>query len=171
MNAEQTEESSKQGLSAYRPLIVLILLSALSSFSLQFSRTGPGDVMSGMHDFMGQFLMIFSMFKLFDLSGFADGFETYDLLAGRFRPYGFVYPFLELGLGLAYLARWQLNVVYIATIVVMLFGAIGVIAALKKGLDLNCPCMGTVLDVPLSTVTLTEDVGMALMAFAMLALP
>ena len=47
-------------------------------------------------------------------------------------------------------------------------GAVGVVRALKRGLDINCPCMGSVLDVPLSTVTLTEDIGMGLMAAVML---
>jgi hypothetical protein len=47
-------------------------------------------------------------------------------------------------------------------------GAIGVIRALKAGLDVRCACMGTVLDVPLSTVTLTEDIAMGLMALSML---
>ena len=52
--------------------------------------------------------------------------------------------------------------------IIMGVGAIGVIRALRKGLDLRCACMGTVLDVPLSTVTLSEDIAMGLMACAML---
>jgi hypothetical protein len=168
MNESSETEKTKNGFSAYRPLIVLILLSALSALCLQASRGEGGGLMSGMHDFMGMFLVIFSMFKLFNLSGFADGFEKYDLLAKRFRPYGLLYPFLELGLGLAYFARFQLNAIYMVTMGLMLFGAVGVIRALKQGLDINCPCMGTVLNVPLSTVTLTEDFGMALMALVML---
>lgn len=120
-----------------------------------------------MHDFMGFFLVVFSMFKFFDLSGFADGFQMYDLLAKRFRPYAYVYPFVELGLGLGYLAQWHLPVIYGMTIAVTLFGAAGVIHALRRGLDVRCACMGTVLKVPLSTVALTEDLGMAAMAAAM----
>jgi hypothetical protein len=113
--------------------------------------------------------VIFSMFKLFDLRGFADGFQMYDLLAKPFRSYAYVYPFIELSLGLGYLAAWNLPVVYGATIAVMLFGALGVVRALRKGLDLHCACMGTVLKVPLSTVALTEDLGMAAMAGIMWA--
>jgi hypothetical protein len=163
-----TNENHKRGWSAYLPLITLIVLSALSSSAMQLRGVNGGGLMSGMHDFMGMFLVTFSLFKLFDLPGFADGFAKYDLLAKRFRPYGLIYPFFELGLGLAYFARWQLPVVYPATIGLMLFGAAGVLTALNKGLDINCPCMGTVLDVPLSTVTLTEDFGMALMALLMM---
>lgn len=121
-----------------------------------------------MHNFMGFFLVVFSMFKFFDLSGFADGFQMYDLLAKPFRPYAYVYPFIELALGLGYLSQWEPPVIYGTTIVVMLFGAAGVIRALAKGLDLECACMGTILHVPLSTVALLEDFGMAAMALSML---
>ena len=69
--------------------------------------------MSWMHDFMGFFLVVFSMFKLFDLEGFADGFQMYDPLARPIRPYAYLYPFVELGLGLGYLAHWQPHVIYI----------------------------------------------------------
>ncbi len=58
--------------------------------------------------------------------------------------------------------------VYAVTIIVMIFGSIGVFRALFKGLDIECACMGTVLHVPLSTVALLEDLGMALMAAIML---
>jgi hypothetical protein len=93
----------------------------------------------------------------------------YDLLAQRVRAYGYVYPYLELALGLAYLSFFLPAFTYVATIVLFLFGAIGVIRALRAGLDIECPCMGSVLSVPLSTVTLTEDLGMVLMAAVMLA--
>ena len=71
------------------------------------------------------------------------------------------------GTGLGYLAQRQLALVYGATIVVMGFGALGVIRALRRNLDVECACMGTVLKVPLSTVALTEDLGMVAMAGAM----
>jgi hypothetical protein len=60
------------------------------------------------------------------------------------------------------------SVIYVATIAVMVFGSLGVIRALTKGLDIECVCMGTVLSVPLSTVALVEDLSMAVMAGAML---
>jgi hypothetical protein len=125
---------------------------------------------SAMHDFMGLFLLLFSMLKLFDLPGFADGFQKYDLLAGRSRGYALLYPFLELSLALGYLSRWQPEAVYLATLILMTFGALGVFQALAKGSDLQCACMGSSLNVPLSTVAVVEDVGMAAMALAMLLL-
>ncbi|MGJ8724450.1 MAG: MauE/DoxX family redox-associated membrane protein [Roseibacillus sp.] len=151
----------------YIPLIVLIALAILAAAAKQV-HYGAWDGKMAMHDFMGLFLLSFSMLKLFDLSGFADGFQKYDLLAGRSRPYALLYPFLELVLALGYLSHWQPQLVYLATIILMTFGAVGIFRALAKGLDLKCACMGSSLNVPLSTVAVIEDVGMAVMALAML---
>ncbi len=121
-----------------------------------------------MHDFMGFFLVVFAMVKFFDLRAFATGFAKYDLFAARSRAYGLLYPFLELGLGLAYLARWQPQGIYLATIILLVFGALGVLNTMRQGKQLTCACMGQILDVPVSTVTLTENLTMAAMALVML---
>ena len=121
-----------------------------------------------MHDFMGFFLVVFSMFKLFNLEGFADGFQMYDLLAKHVRAYAYLYAFIELALGLGYLAHWEPKLIYLVTVIVMTFSGFGVIRALTKRLDIECACLGTVLSVPLSTVALIEDLGMAGMAATML---
>jgi hypothetical protein len=155
----------------YIPLLVIVALTLLAASAKQvayFPGADGWDWMRWMGDFMGFFLVVFSMFKFFNMEGFADGFQMYDLLAKPFRPYAYVYPFIELALGLGYLARWRPDAIYIATIIVMIFGSLGVFNALRKGLDVECACMGTVLRVPLSTVALTEDLGMAAMAAAML---
>ena len=151
----------------YIPLIVIVALTVLAACAKQFAY-GRWDWMNWMHDFMGFFLVVFSMFKFFDMEGFADGFQMYDLLAKPFRPYAYIYPFIELCLGLGYLSHCQPKLIYLATIIVLTFGSIGVVRALLKGLDIECACMGTVLHVPLSTVALLEDLGMALMAAIML---
>lgn len=155
----------------YVPLLVVLLFAVLASAALQANGFTGWNGRRWMGDFMGLFLVIFSMFKFFDPAGFADGFQRYDLLAGSFRPYALLYPFIELSLGLAYLAGWRPVGVAIATIAVMLFGALGVIRALGRGADLACACMGTVLRVPLSVVALVEDLGMAGMAALMLIFP
>ena len=151
----------------YVPLLVIVALTLLAACAKQIAYPGAWNWMAWMHDFMGFFLVVFAMFKFFDLPGFADGFQMYDLLARPLRPYAYVYPLLELGLGLGYLSRWQPALIYGATVGLMIFGALGVLNALRKGLDLECACMGTVLKVPLSTVALVEDLGMALMAGTM----
>lgn len=150
--------------------MVLVALCALGASAVLVYEAHSIQLRRWMHLFMGFFLINFSMFKLFNIPGFADGFQMYDLLAKRFRPYAFIYPFLELGLGLAYLSEIALVPTYIFTIVLMSFGALGVFVALKHQLKISCACMGTVLDVPLSTVAVVEDLGMTAMAISMLLL-
>lgn len=147
-------------MSKYWPLFCLILIAALASLAI-----APHN---WMQYFMGFFLCQFAMLKLFHPTQFADGFQMYDLFAQKSRHYALAYPALELALGLAYLASFQLTTIYILTII--LFGAslFSVLRALRQGLDVRCSCMGTVLDVPLSTVTLTENLTMIVMALYML---
>lgn len=169
-NTEVKKREKKRGahLSDYIPLVAVLAVTAFSALAKQYAYQHPLDLRIWMADFMGFFLVTFSLFKFFDLDGFVDGFQMYDLLAKSFRPYAYAYPFIELGLGLCYLAQWQLFFVYLATIFVLVWGSVGVVLALAKGLDLECACMGSILHVPLSTVALVEDLGMAAMAFAML---
>lgn len=154
----------------YTPLLVVIWLSCLAASVLQ-TRNPPGEnaLDSWMLDFMGIFLLFFALFKLINLRGFADGFSMYDLLASRWRAYGFVYPFLELGLSIAYLGRFAPTATYTTTVLLMAVGALGVFNALRRKMKVNCACLGTVLKVPLSTIAVVENVGMVLMATGMLA--
>ena len=145
----------------YGPLFVLVLVAALAALAMNQGA-------EWMSLFMGFFLCQFAMLKLFHPSAFAEGFQKYDLIAKRFKAYAYIYPLIELGLGLSYLSSMYPLATYMITIIVMGVGAVGVIRALKKGLDLKCACMGTVLDVPLSTVTLSEDIVMVLMALFMI---
>lgn len=161
-----SDSSKKSGWQAYWPLLCLIVVAGLAACAVYLSLGTTGR--DWMHLFMGFFLCQFALLKLFDLSGFANGFQMYDLVARRSREYAMVYPFIELGLGLAYLAFLLPMLTYILTIVVMGIGALGVFSALWSGLDVRCACMGTTLNVPLSTVAVVEDLGMGLMALTML---
>lgn len=155
-----------RNLSDYWPLLVLVLISFAAAFAINsFARMGA---MGFMHFFMGFFLISFAMLKLFHPPAFASGFRMYDLVARHVRPYAYFYPLIELGLGLAYLAFIAPIFVYVLTIIIFVVGAAGVVLALRRGLDINCPCMGSILSVPLSTVTLTEDIAMIIMAAFML---
>lgn len=150
----------------YIPLFSLLAVAALGALAL--SAHQPMHYMPWMRFFMGLVLCQFALLKLFNIPQFAEGFQKYDWVAKKSRVYALSYPFIELGLGLLYLAGYILILVNCITVIVMTIGAIGVIQALKKGLDVRCACMGTILDVPLSTVTLTEDILMGLMALFML---
>lgn len=146
----------------YWPLFALVIVAALAAFAL----THQGGCW--ITAFMGFFFSQFALLKLFNPSGFAQGFKMYDLVAKKFSLYAYIYPLIELALGLAYLSGLWPIPTYLVTIVVMGVGSVGVIQALRQGLDVRCACMGTTLNVPLSTVTLTEDVVMGLMALWML---
>ncbi|MGC4002218.1 MAG: hypothetical protein QM811_03360 [Pirellulales bacterium] len=124
-----------------------------------------------MRHFMGGFFVAFAFFKLLDLRGFADAYRMYDVVAERSPAYGFVYPFLELGLGIAYLADVAPTATNVATILLMGVGAIGVVRSLLRKQTIRCACLGTVFNLPMSTVTLIEDGGMLAMAATMLAMP
>jgi hypothetical protein len=152
----------------YISLIVLTAVTLLAAGAKQFAYLHPFSSTDWMLDFMGFFFVAFAMLKLFDLEGFADAFQMYDLIAKHFRVYGYIYPFIELALGLAYLAQWQLPSVYCVTIIVMVWGATGVFWAFNQGLDLSRASVRSALHVPLSCVALIENVGMAAMALIML---
>ena len=70
--------------------------------------------------------------------------------------------------GLAYLTRFNLPLTYIATAVLMLFSGLGVVINLMRGRKFQCACLGTMIKVPLTKVTVIEDLGMAAMALLML---
>ena len=167
--AYEREHGRGSRLGDYWPLFALILTAALAGGAVAW-RVGAYGLSVWMHAAMGVFLIVFSLLKVFDLEQFANGFEMYDLLAKRVRAYAYLYPFIELSLGLLYLSGEYLTVAYVATVVIMVFGAIGVLVALREDLDIECPCMGNVLDAPLSTVTLTENLTMSGMAGTMLVL-
>ncbi len=164
---EHKKEQNRASVKMYQPLIVVVFVVFLSSMALRLDGM-PWQLDSWMHDFMGLFLVVFSMFKLFDISGFAEGFSMYDILASRFKAYGLAYPFIELFLGLAYLGRLFPAATYVLTAVIMIFGGIGVIRSVAKGLDVHCACLGTVFKIPLSSVAIVEDLGMAAMSLIML---
>lgn len=149
----------------YWPLLVLLSVSLFVAFFL--ADRGEEGLLAGMHYYMGFLLCSFAMLKLFSPESFAREFASYDLLARKIKAYGYIYPVLELILGLAYFSfAWPL-VVYLATVALFAFGAVGVIQALRENLDIYSSRMGSVLKVPLSTVSLVEDIGVAVLAVLM----
>lgn len=153
----------------YYPL-VLILLYLLGATALAEVAAGHWDWMRAMRHFMAGFFLVFSFFKLLNLTAFADAYAGYDVAAARWRPWGFVYPFVELGLGAAYLANVWPTAVNWVTLVVMGVSTVGVVNTLLKRRAIRCACLGTVFNLPMSYVTLTEDLLMVGMAAVMLAL-
>lgn len=151
----------------YKPLLILLAYLLLVIIAASIA-SGHFQLMEAMRLFMGGFFIAFSFFKMLDLRGFADAYRSYDLVAKAWPGYGFVYPFIELALGLAYLAAWQPFGVNLATAVIMGISLLGVIKAVTSRQTIRCACLGTVFNLPMSTVTIIEDGLMILMAVASL---
>ena len=119
---------------------------------------------------MAGFFLVFSFFNLLDVPCFADTYQSYDIIARHCRPWGFAYPFVELGRGIAYVLSLQPVLVNGATLGLMLVGSIGVLQSLLNKRAIRCACLGTALNLPMTKITLVEDLGMAAMAGGMLVL-
>lgn len=154
----------------YKP--ILLIFAYILAISLIASQSGEySGLEKGMRVFMAGFFIIFSFFKLLDLNGFADSYSMYDLAAKKFRPWGYLYPFVELGLGLAYAANFQPEIINYITFVVMSVSIVGVLQSVLNRRNIQCACLGAVFNLPMSTVTIIEDalmIGMSVMMVIMI---
>lgn len=153
----------------YKPLaLIFLFVSGIAAIA-----SNEGQYFSWyewMQYFMAGFFIVFSFFKFLDLKGFARSYAMYDLLARQWKGYGYIYPFLELALGVLYLTAVNLTATHVATIVIMGFSSIGVIRNMLSPNQVQCACLGTVFKLPLGRVTLVEDLLMVVMAGLMLAI-
>jgi copper chaperone CopZ len=156
--SNEIEESNGNLWSYYPIFLITIYIAGVASINnFHWERV---NWQGWMNQFMAGFFLVFSAFKLLDIRGFADGYATYDLLARRWHSYGFIYPFLELGLGILYLKAGMHITTQVITIIIMGFSSLGVINSLLKKQKLKCACLGTIINVPLSSITLIEDLTM-----------
>ena len=149
----------------YLKLASIILFITAIAFFL-----ANGDMVEFLRWFMGTFFLVFACFKFIGYEVFVVMFRGYDILAKKYRPYPYMYPFIELFLGILYILDLGPNFRDLFTIVLMSIGAYGVYEQNKKRNPIKCACLGNVIKLPLSTVSLIEDVGMGVMALAMLVL-
>lgn len=145
-------------LHTYYPLLLIMGLIALASFAAE----------SWMMAFMAGFYIVFGAFKLLDVPAFARSYAQYDLIAMAFKPWGYAYPFIELALGFAFLFWFQMLTATWLALILSLIGAAGVIQSVMRKQTIQCACLGTVFNLPMSTVTIVENLGMAAMAAWML---
>lgn len=151
----------------YYPLLLLATFLVGLVLLLEF-RAGAIVWARAMQNFMGAFFLTFAFFKLLDLRGFAESYRMYDVIAKRLPVYANIYPFIELLLGAGYVTGVLPLATNVATLVVMSVSSIGVIQSLLAKRTIRCACLGTVFNLPMSTVTLVEDALMVAMAAAML---
>lgn len=161
MNIE--EEQSK--LQQLKPLLLIFLYLFSATFLIHFKDWNTSEAML---DYMGLFYIVFSFFKLLDLKGFTESFRMYDPLAKAIPVYGWIYPFIELGLGLLFLMRFQITFALIVTIVILGATTFGVTKTLLDKKSIRCACLGTTLKLPMTEATFIENTIMLIMAISLL---
>jgi copper chaperone CopZ len=164
--ADQSE-NDKSFFTTYKPLLLVFAYILLVTLAVEFAH-GDFEMHRFMPNFMAGFFLVFSFFKLLDLRGFAQSYAMYDVLAKKIPAYGYVYPFMELALGVAYLLGYRPADVNLATLLVMGFSSIGVILAVINKQKIRCACLGTGFNLPMTTVTIIEDLLMVAMSIYML---
>jgi copper chaperone CopZ len=152
---------------SYFPIFLIFGYITGISLLIQFVQ-GSFNWMQWLSHFMAGFFLVFSFFKLMNLKGFAEGYGSYDVVAKKIPAWRFIYPFIELGLGFAFLISFQPLGTNIVTFLVMGISSIGVIQSILKKTSFQCACLGTVIKLPLSKVTLFEDLLMVAMSAVMI---
>jgi len=154
--------------SIVQQLFPLFLIFGYITIAAVLLHVNAWDTSGFMLDFMGLFYVVFSFFKLLDIRGFQRSFQMYDPLAKVLPAYGWIYPFLEVGLGLLFLMRFEVEIALIVTIVLLGTTTIGVIQVLLAKKTIQCACLGTVLKLPMTKATFIENSIMLIMAIWML---
>jgi glutaredoxin len=154
---------------SYQPVIAVFVTAAgLAVAASMATYASPFTVMAA-EWFVAFAMMLLAMLKLQDVEAFATMVLGYDLLARRWLPYGYLYPFLEGGAGALMAAHW-LDAVSIP--VAFFIGGIGAVSVFYADYvqkrDITCACVGGSSKVPLGFVSLTENLGMIAMAVWML---
>lgn len=156
--AHEPEEAAKSWLSTYKPILLVF------AYILVITLLTSHDAMQGMQHFMAAFFLTFSFFKMLDIPAFADSYSTYDILAARWRAWGFIYPFAEAALGIGYLTGFNPMVTNSAAFLIMSLSIVGVLRSVLKRRAIRCACLGTVFNLPMSTITIIEDGLMIVMS-------
>ncbi|MBT8244520.1 MAG: heavy metal transporter [Winogradskyella sp.] len=152
----------------FQQLFPLLLIFGYILAASVLLNANPWRTSDFMFDFMGLFYVVFSFFKFVDYKGFPKSFAMYDPLAKAIPVYGWVYPFIEVVLGLAFLMRFQVEIALIITLIILGITTIGVTKALFSKKSIQCACLGTALQLPMTKATFIENTIMILMAIFML---
>lgn len=155
------------GSTSYTPVIALFAMAALMALSLSWM-TGGLRLIATTETFIAISMCLLAMLKLQDVEKFSSMFLNYDLLAKRWVPYAYLYPFLE---GLAGVLMLGHLLTWLSVPVALTIGTIGAISVFSAVYidkrELKCACVGGSSNVPLGFVSLTENVMMVGMALWM----
>ncbi len=165
--SESFTEETRTWFQTYKPILLVFGYILAITVLVEYS---AGDFlwMRWMNHFMAGFFLVFSFFKLLNLSGFAESYSMYDIVAKKWAAWGYIYAFVELGLGLAFLTGFNPVVTNAVTFMVMGVSIIGVLQSVLNKRKIKCACLGAVFNLPMSTVTIIEDALMITMSAIMI---
>lgn len=150
---------------------IFIVLGLVVLMSALFSLDNKGEfLMSFMVYYMSSFFLIFGALKFISFPKFREMFKTYDPIAKVIPQYGYVYPYMETLFGICiflYPANLYLN---LTIIFVLAATTLGIVGKLNKKEKLSCACLGGAFSVPLSYITVAENVFMILMSAFMISM-
>ncbi len=155
---------------SYQPVVALFSLALLAAGALSFNLRATVFSLNTVEWFVTLSVLMLAMLKLRDVRSFSTMFLNYDLLAKRWVPYAFVYPFLEALVAISMLSG---AFMIVSGPVAVLTGVVGSVSVAKAvwvdGRELKCACAGGSSNVPLGFVSLTENLAMVAMGVWMLA--
>lgn len=153
----------------YRPVIAIFGMAAAMALALTWLTIEAGVGMRPLQWFVAMAMCLLAVQKLQDLNAFTNTFLGYDLLAQRYVPYAYFYPFAEATAGVLMIAN---VLTWIAAPLAIFIGGVGAASVIKavyiEKRELRCACVGGNSDVPLGPVSLTENVLMVVMGVWML---
>lgn len=156
----------------YRPVIAVFSMTALMALAASYAVFGTPFTIRAAEWFIGFSMVVLAMLKLQDIESFSSMFLGYDLLAKRWVPYSYVYPFAEGAAGVLMVAG---ALTWLSVPIALVIGGIGAVSVFKAVYidrrELKCACVGGGSNVPLGFISLTENVMMVAMAIWMVAAP
>jgi glutaredoxin len=156
----------------YAPVICVFLTAAVIALAASWDALGTSVTVQAGEWFVAVSMLLLAMLKLQDLETFTTMFLGYDLLARRWVPYAYAYPFLEWFAG-AFMAADVLH--WLSVPIALFIGGVGAVsvyhAVYVQKRELKCACVGGAGSVPLGFVSLVENLFMVAMALWMLVRP
>ena len=154
---------------SYRPVIALFAMTALMAMAVSQATFGTPFTGRAIEWFIAISMCALALLKLQDVESFSSMFLGYDLLAKRWVPYSYIYPFAEGAAGVLMLAG---VLPWLSAPLALFIGGIGAVSVFKAVYidkrDIKCACVGGNSRVPLGFVSLTENLMMVGMAVWML---
>ena len=165
--ADSRDEETESWVETYKPILLIFSYIVFITVIIE-AVSGTFIWHRWMGYFMAGFFLVFSFFKLLNLKGFAESYSTYDIVAKRWKSWGYVYAFTELSLGITFLMGFNPLITNAITFIVMSISIVGVLQSVLNKRKIKCACLGDVFNLPMSTITVIEDALMIVMSAIML---